>query len=118
MKLGNAMAVLGLMGATLAELTDKDVKSAFRVQMKIYHPDTMAQYMINLQESKANGGNLDHARISWSADELKEARDTLLNRRNVDEFACRTCKGTGSVRYRMGTRPCGACKGTGDGNGS
>lgn len=108
MKLGHAMEVLGLIGTALAELTNEQVKDAFRHQMKISHPDTTTAAMGTM-----------HLRpdVVWTADSIKEARDTLLNRRNVNEFACKTCNGTGKVRYRMGTRPCVPCKGTGDTNG-
>lgn len=101
MKLREAIELLGL---SEWELEPDRIREAFRHEVMKHHPDTQGQAM-----GEETGRTID---------QLKAARDTLLNRRNVDEFACRTCKGTGSVRYRMGTRPCGACKGTGDGNGS
>lgn len=109
MKLGKAMEVLGLVGTALVELTDDDVRGAFRAQMKAYHPDTTTAAM--------DPARPEQPQIVWTADSIKEARDALLNRRNVDDFACKTCKGTGTVRYRLGTRACVPCKGSGDSRG-
>ena len=109
MKLGKAMEVLGLVGTALAELTDDDVRRAFRSQMKLYHPDTTTDAMDPARHPQPQ--------IVWTADSLKEARDALLNRRNVDDFSCKQCRGKGMVPARMGSKPCGACKGTGNANG-
>lgn len=96
MKLGEAMEVLGLVGSALAELTDEQVKTAYRVTVKAIHPDVSKRA------------------LNPDMDKVGAARDALLNRRNVDDFACKTCKGTGTVRYRLGTRACVPCKGSGD----
>ena len=93
MKLDTAAILLGIVGP-LNALTDAEVRLAFADKVKATHPDT--------------GGP------SADMSELKRARDTLLNRRNVDDFTCRQCDGLGSVRSRMGIKPCGACKGTGE----
>lgn len=106
MKLGEAMEVLGLVGTAVAELTDEDVKIAFRLRCKQFHPDmVVVQYARGIVPK-------------WTMDEVGAARDTLLNRRNVSEFACKQCKGKGTVPARMGVKPCGACKGTGETHGS
>lgn len=105
MKQGEAMEMLGLVGTALAELTDPQIRLAFANAVKLHHPDTAPD-----KDAPA--------RIVWTVDALKAARDVLLNRRNVAEFACKTCKGKGTVRYRMGTKRCEACRGTGETRGS
>ena len=90
----NALALLGLPdGAYDAEA----VAAAFRRAVVAAHPDTGGA-----------GGNMS---------ELQEARKALLQISNDDEFACKQCAGRGTVRYKLGVRPCGACKGTGETNG-
>lgn len=84
-------------------VTAETIRAAFTARVMALHPDT----------AKTHG-----AGKPVDIDELKEARDTLLNRCNVGEFACKTCKGSGTVRYRIGTRRCMACRGTGETHGS
>lgn len=99
MKPAEAEKILGLTGLYNAAA----VKAAHRQAVLFNHPDTIS--------------HLDVTPV-WTIDQIGQARDTLLNRCNVSEFACKTCKGKGTVRYRMGTRPCVPCKGTGETHGS
>lgn len=95
MRQADALALLGLTGC---ETTPEAVAMAFQRTVKATHPD-------------AGGAGAD-------MDKLKQARDALLNRRNVSDFACKQCSGRGTVPARLGVRPCGACRGTGERHGS
>lgn len=98
MKLTNSEALF-LLGFDTADLRARDpetIKAAFNQRVKETHPDALKL-----------GGTCD-------MDQLKQARELLLNRRNVSEFACKQCKGKGNVPARMGVKSCAACKGTGE----
>ena len=95
MKFGTALELLGI---SEWEATPERAREAFNSEVKRLHPDT--------------GG--EGADIS----KLIAARNLVLNRRNDAEFACKQCKGKGTVSARMGVKPCGACKGTGETRGS
>ena len=74
----------------------KEIQAAFVRVARATHPDS--------------GGFGD-------VDRVIQAKDRLLNHRNVDDFTCRQCDGLGSVRSRMGVKVCGACQGTGETDG-
>jgi hypothetical protein len=90
-KHADALAILGLVGC---ELSPEVIATAFRRAVVTAHPDT--------------GGT------ATDLSPLLEAKRVLLNRRNVSDFACKQCSGRGTVPARLGVRPCGACKGTGE----
>lgn len=99
MKRDEAMAVLGLDKAACA-LTPEIVTRAFRIAVVACHPDT------------AEAGKACH-----DMTKLLAAKKALLNDSEQQNNACAQCRGVGTVRYKLGVRPCGACKGTGDKNG-
>lgn len=79
-------------------VTADGVQAAFSAAVKAAHPD--------------NGGT------GGDIDELKQARNELLRHTAAGrDFACRQCSGKGTVPARLGVRPCGACRGTGERNG-
>lgn len=118
MKPGKAMEVLGLVGTALAELTREQVDRAFTEAVKRNHPDTTGQALENLAADIAAGVDVDAPREVWTVDSLKEAREVLRQVVAGANNRCRTCKGSGIIRAKMGSTPCVACKGTGDKRGS
>lgn len=101
MKAAEAMETLGLVGTALAELTAEQVRGAYRATVKALHPDVSKRALIP------------------DMDKVGAARDELLRQVAAGgDFACRQCSGNGTVPARLGVRPCGACRGTGERNGS
>lgn len=96
MKRDEALKLLGLEKAACL-LTPGLITSAYRRTVVSSHPDTAAE------------GALHHDMVK-----LQQARKTLLGDTETQNNACAQCRGRGSVRYRMGVTPCGACKGTGE----
>lgn len=101
-----ARAILGL---TDLVLSAANINTAFAVAMKANHPDTTTQAMENLNPLDPG----DNCVTAWTADSIKAARDYLRQVVTGADKACKTCRGHGVVRARMGTTPCGACGGTG-----
>lgn len=101
---GQAMELLGLVGTALDELRPDDVTRAFRRAAMATHPDTTKPGMSQV-ESNVTRPDMDLLRI---------ARKTLLGDTKEANNACAQCRGRGTVRFRMGVMPCGACKGTGE----
>lgn len=88
------MTLLGLEGA----VNSAAISAAFAEKVKEQHPDT-------------GGPGTDMT-------QLKAARDHMRQVVAGENRRCKTCKGSGIVRVKMGATPCAACKGTGDKRGS
>lgn len=104
MKPGEAMEILGLVGTSLEELRPEDVVRAFRRAALANHPDT-ATAGVSQGESKMSRFDMDL---------LTKAKKTLLSDTKQANYACAQCRGVGTIRYKFGVRPCGACKGKGE----
>lgn len=114
----HALLVLGF--AHDAEPGAAEITGAFRAACKLNHPDTTTDAMQNMADAVADGVDVDSpTRTTWTMDSLKGARDLLMRQIAApSNNACVQCKGRGMVRAKMGSRPCGACNGTGDRHGS
>jgi hypothetical protein len=95
-----ALEILGL-DKTLCDLTSNIVLEAFRIRVKLAHPDTA--------ESRGES-NLTH----YTVQELTMAKKTLLESLPGTDLYCRLCRGRGMVPSHMGFRKCVACGGTGE----
>ena len=93
----DAQQALGLLNGEVLDAAK--VKAAWARCVKAVHPDTTKQYDLEPAIAVAK---------------LTEARDFLIARINGEKIACKLCQGSGSVRGRLGTQTCTACKGTGD----
>ncbi len=91
---------LQLLGLSDWEVTPERVQEAFTFEVKRMHPDTV-------HADPVTGAPVDF-------DRLKQARDLLRQVVAGEDLRCKPCGGRGTVRHRMGVKPCGACKGTGD----
>lgn len=102
MKREEALRLLGLDSAA-CELTPAIVTTAFRRKVLATHPDRVSPGDSN-----------------WTPcdmDLLTKAKETLLGDTKQADLTCPQCAGRGTVRHRMGVKPCGACQGTGERNG-
>lgn len=90
-----ALELLAIPAETPAFLLRPEmVDGAYRRAIMANHPDT---------------GTLKH-----SMAELQEAREVLRQAAAGQNNPCRQCNGRGRVPFKVGTAPCGACKGTGE----
>lgn len=96
MKRAEALRLLNL-PEQAKPFTREAVAIAFCNAVKASHPDTGGE-----------GADMD---------QLRQARNFLVLNLNGQNNACVQCRGRGMVQARVGMRPCGACKGTGDKNG-
>jgi DnaJ-class molecular chaperone len=91
------MKLLGLI-----EPEDRSVRSiraAWARKVRITHPDTAPDVA---EAAKSN------------IETISAARDLLLDLLTGQNATCKTCKGSGKVRGRMGAVDCYACNGTGE----
>lgn len=76
------------------DLTADIVTKAYRRAILANHPDT---------------GTVQATMV-----ELQQARQTVTQHLEGRNNPCRQCNGRGRVPFKMGTRVCSACKGTGE----
>jgi DnaJ-class molecular chaperone len=103
MNRAQALVLLGLDKAA-CDLTSEIITTAFRRAAVASHPDT-AQPLTSQGESVSTRHDMDALRL---------AKKKLLDDTEGANNACAQCRGRGTVRHKLGNRPCGACKGTGD----
>lgn len=103
MNRAKALELLGLDKAA-CDLTPDIITKAFRRAVVASHPDT----------APAEASQGDSVPTRPDMDQLKIARKMLQGDTEGANNACIQCRGRGSVRHKLGVRPCGACKGTGD----
>lgn len=77
-------------------LTEAIITTAYRRAILDNHPDTAkGQPTVGMAE-------------------LQQARQTVTRELEGRNNPCRQCSGKGRVPFKMGTRVCSACKGSGD----
>lgn len=95
MKRDRALELLGLPDQVKA-FTLEEITAAYKRACFAGHPDTGAEG------------------VGADMTELQQARTFLILNLNGQNNACPQCKGRAYIQAKVGMRPCGACKGTGD----
>lgn len=92
-----AMAALDCFPPACASV--RHIRAAWAAKVRVTHPDTSPDI------------------AAQAADNIKRysmARDVLLQHVDDENGTCKTCKGTGKVRGRVGAVDCHSCSGTGE----
>ena len=87
-----------VLGVTLQNLRENEVRVAFARAVRLSHPDTGGR------NGETAADNIDRA---------QQARDTLLKYIGTGTDLCEKCGGSGQVHSGLFNRVCPVCKGSG-----